>query len=108
MRKYAKLLTLGFFSIALAAGPVVTGAYAAPDNSPPPPTDSGKKKKKSSELRPNGDYAAFAAGYRAAHAAIYERGEYASAIEQLKALDRDDNAAVADCTWSINIVDGAA
>lgn len=96
MRKYAKLLTLGLFSIALAAGPVVTGANAAPDNSPPPPADSGKKKKKSSELRPNGDYAAFAAGYRAAHAAIYERGEYASAIEQLKALHRDDNAAVAN------------
>ncbi len=96
MRNYAKLLTLGLFSIALAAGPVVTGANAAPDNSPPPPTDSGKKKKKSSELRPNGDYAGFAAGYRAAHAAIYERGEYASAIEQLKALHRDDNAAVAN------------
>lgn len=96
MRKYAKLLTLGVFSIALAAGPVVTGAYAAPDNSPPPPADSGKKKKKSSELRPSGDYAAFAAGYRAAHAAIYERGEYASAIDQLRALHRDDNAAVAN------------
>ncbi|MGQ0682254.1 tetratricopeptide repeat protein [Bradyrhizobium sp.] len=96
MRKYAKLLTLGLFSIALAAAPVVTGAYAAPDNSPPPPSDSGKKKKKSSELRPSGEYAAFAAGYRAAHAAIYERGEYASAIQQLKALRRDDTAAVAN------------
>lgn len=96
MRKYAKLLTLGLFSIALAAGPVVTGASAAPDNSPPPPTDSGKKKKKSSELRPGSEYAAFAAGYRAAHSAIYERGEYASAIEQLKALHRDDTAAVAN------------
>lgn len=95
MRKYAKLLTLGLFSIALAAGPVVTSVCAAPD-SDPPPSDSGKKKKKSSELRPGSEQPAFATGYRAAYAAIYERGEYASAIEQLKALHRDDNAAVAN------------
>lgn len=94
MKKYAKLLMLGLFSIALAAGPVVTSVYAAPDSDPPPA--DGKKKKKSSELRPDTKQAAFAAGYRAAYAAIYDRGEYASAIEQLKALHRDDNAAVAN------------
>ena len=87
MKKYAKLLTLGLFSIALAAGPVVTSVYAAPDE--PPPSDSGKKKKKSEAVRPGSEETAFAAGYRAAYAAIYERGEYASAIEQLKALHRD-------------------
>ena len=95
MRKYAKLLTLGLFSIALAAGPVVTSVYAAPDNDPPP-SNSGKKKKKSSELRPGSEQTAFTDGYRAAYAAIYDRGEYASAIEQLKALHRDDVAAVAN------------
>jgi tetratricopeptide (TPR) repeat protein len=95
MRKYAKLLTLGIFSLALAAGPVVTSVYAAPD-SDPPPSDSKKGKKKSSELVRPGQETAFAAGYRAAYAAIYERGEYASAIEQLKALHRDDLAAVAN------------
>ena len=94
MKKYAKLLTLGLFSIALAAGPVVTSVYAAPDE--PPPSDSGKKKKKSEAVRPGSEETAFAAGYRAAYAAIYERGEYASAIEQLKALHRDDAAAVAN------------
>ena len=94
MKKYAKLLMLGLFSIALAAGPVVTSVYAAPDSDPPPA--DGKKKKKSSELRTGTEYAAFAAGYRAAYAAIYDRGEYASAIEQLKTLHRDDNAAVAN------------
>ena len=67
MRKYAKLLTLGLFSIALAAGPVVTSVYAAPD-SDPPPSDSGKKKKKSSELRPGSEQTGFADGYRAAYA----------------------------------------
>ena len=95
MKKYAKLLTLGLFSIALAAGPVVTSAYAAPD-SDPPPSDSGKKKKKSEVVRPGSEETAFAAGYRAAYAAIYQRSEYASAIDQLKALHRDDVAAVAN------------
>jgi tetratricopeptide (TPR) repeat protein len=95
MKKYAKLLTLGLFSIALATGPVVTSVYANPDSSPPP-SDSGKKKKKSEVVRPGSEETAFAADYRAAYAAIYERGEYASAIEQLKALHRDDAAAVAN------------
>jgi tetratricopeptide (TPR) repeat protein len=94
MKKYAKLLTLGLFSIALAAGPVVTSVYAAPDE--PPPSDSGKKKKKSEVVRPGSEETAFAAGYREAYSAIYERGEYASAIDQLKALHRDDDAAVAN------------
>jgi tetratricopeptide (TPR) repeat protein len=95
MNRFTRLLTLGLFSVALAAAPVVSKVYAAPDNDPPP-SDAGKKKKKSSELRPGSEQTAFAAGYRAAYAAIYDRGEYASAIEQLKALHRDDSAAVAN------------
>jgi len=95
MNKFTRLLTLGLFSVALAAAPVVSKVYAAPDNDPPP-SDSGKKKKKSSELRPGSEQTAFASGYRAAYTAIYDRGEYASAIEQLKALHRDDSAAVAN------------
>ena len=92
MKTYAKLLTLGLFSIVLAAAPVVTSVYAAPDD--PPPSDS-KKKKKGTELRPSGEQT-FAEGYRTAYDAIYQRGEYAAAIDQLKALHRDDSAAVAN------------
>jgi tetratricopeptide (TPR) repeat protein len=95
MKNYAKLLTLGLFSIALAAGPVVTSVYAAPDD-PPPSSDSKKGKKKGTELRPGIEDNGFAAGYRSAYAAIYDRGEYASAIGQLKALHRDDAAPVAN------------
>jgi tetratricopeptide (TPR) repeat protein len=80
-------------SLTLAAAPVVTAVYAAPDNDPPPPP---QKKKKSSEARPGVEQAAFADGYRAAYAAIYDRHDYASAIEQLKALGHDDSAAVAN------------
>jgi tetratricopeptide (TPR) repeat protein len=89
-----RLLMLAMFSLALVAAPVITTVYAAPDNDPPPPDKS--KKKKSSELRPGIEDAAFAKGYRAAYATIYDRNDYASAIGQLKALGHDDMAAVAN------------
>jgi len=95
MNKLAiRLLTLAMLSLTLAAAPIVTVVYAAPDNDPPPP-DKGKKKK-SSEARPAGEQTAFADGYRAAYATIYDRHDYTSAITQLKALGRDDSAAVAN------------
>ncbi|MBR1154206.1 lipopolysaccharide assembly protein LapB [Bradyrhizobium sp. JYMT SZCCT0428] len=89
-----RLLTLAMLTLALTAAPVVSVVYAAPDSDPPPPPD--KKKKRSSEVRPSAQETAFATGYRAAYAAIYDRHDYASAIEQLKALGRDDSAAVAN------------
>ena len=54
----------------------------------------GKKKKsdKSSSI----DDPQFLAGYRAAYATIYDRHDYAAAIEQLKALGHDDRADVAN------------
>jgi tetratricopeptide (TPR) repeat protein len=91
----ARFLTLAIFAIALVTAPVVTTAYANPDESPPPPS-SDKKKKKSSEVKPGIEDTAFAKAYRAAYATIYDRSDYASAIEQLKALGRDDSAAVAN------------
>lgn len=90
-----RLLMLALFSVALVAAPVITTVYAAPDNDPPPP-DKSKKKDKSTEIRPGSADTAFASGYRAAYAAIYDRGDYAGAIGQLKALGRDDSAAVAN------------
>ena len=90
-----RLLTLAMLTLTLTAAPVVSVVYAAPDNDPPPPPDKSKKKR-SSEVRPGVQEAAFASGYRAAYAAIYDRHDYASAIEQLKALGRDDSAAVAN------------
>jgi tetratricopeptide (TPR) repeat protein len=94
MNKLAiRLLTLTMLSLTLAAAPVVSVVYAAPENDPPPPD---KKKKKTSEARPGVEYSAFADGYRAAYATIYDRHDYASAIAQLKSLGRDDSAAVAN------------
>jgi tetratricopeptide (TPR) repeat protein len=94
MNKFAiRLLTLAMLSLTFVAAPYVTMVYAAPDN--PPPPDDTKKKKKSSQVQGT-QQTAFADGYRAAYAAIYDRQDYASAIGQLKALDRDDSAAVAN------------
>ena len=75
MSKFAiRLLTLAMFSMALVAAPVV--AYAAPDSDAPPPSSSSKKaKKRTSEVTPSTKDAAFAKGYRAAYATIYDRND---------------------------------
>jgi tetratricopeptide (TPR) repeat protein len=102
MSRFAiRLMTLAMFSMALLAAPIlVSVCVASGDPPPPPPTTSGTKstkaKKKTSENLPGIEDAAFAKGYRAAYATIYDRNDYAAAIGQLKALGHDDNAAVAN------------
>jgi tetratricopeptide (TPR) repeat protein len=97
MKKLAiRLLMLTVLSLTLAAAPIVTAVYAAPDSDPPPPPDKGKNKKKKSEVRPEIRQTVFEDSYRSAYAAIYDRHDYANAIVQLKALGRDDTAAVAN------------
>jgi hypothetical protein len=108
-----RLATLAMFSLALAAMPPLVPAFAAgggggggpgadPTVTTPPPsngksapetrTTQKKKKAKQSSLADP----AFAAGYRAAYATIYDRNEYADAIVQLKALGHDDHPKVAN------------
>jgi tetratricopeptide (TPR) repeat protein len=99
MRKSAiRLLALATFSLALVGAPVITAVYAAPDSDAPAPAPAQTKgkKKKSSEASPTQDYAKFSDGYRAAYTTIYDRHDYADAIDQLKALGHDDTAAVAN------------
>ena len=102
MRRMAvRLITLASFSFvaAFAAVPITIPslgqAWAAGGDDPSPPaTDSGTKgKKKKSSSR---DDDRFLQGYRTAYAAIYDRGELSSAIDQLKALGQDDRADVAN------------
>ena len=88
-------MALAIVSMALIAAPVITTAYAASDDNPSPPA-STKKGKKKSEASPSQEYAKFADGYRAAYATIYDRHDYAAAIDKLRALGHDDNAAVAN------------
>ena len=96
-RLAVRILMVAAFSMALVAGPVVS-AYAAGSDNPAPPapdtkdTKKEKKKDKSSSI----DDSKFLAGYHLAYTTIYDRNDYASAIEQLKALGHDDRADVAN------------
>jgi tetratricopeptide (TPR) repeat protein len=112
-----KLGTLATFLMALSTAPSPTPAFAAgggggggeppsayPTSSYPPsspsvyPKRSGTKathklkKTKQSSL----DDSTFGQGYRAAYATIYDRNDYAGAIDQLKALGHDDHPNVAN------------
>lgn len=76
------------------------GAYDTKPQSPSP-SQSGTKsthtqKGKKADKRSSIDDPAFAQGYRAAYATIYERNDYQTAIEQLTALGHDDNPNVAN------------
>jgi tetratricopeptide (TPR) repeat protein len=96
MRKFAiRLMMLAMVSMALAAAPVLK-AYAAGGDNPAPPASDGKKAKKKSDKSSSLDDPAFVKGYRTAYATIYDRNDYAGAIEQLKALGHDDRADVAN------------
>lgn len=97
MTRFAiRLLTLAMFSMALVAVPLFAPAHAAGgDNPAPPASDSGKEKKKSDKSSSIDDDG-FIRGYRTAYSTIYDRNDYASAIEQLKALGHDDRADVAN------------
>jgi tetratricopeptide (TPR) repeat protein len=78
----------------LVAVPAIQNAYANGSDEPSPPksdTSSKKKKKSSSVSDPT-----FLAAYRTAYTTIYDRHDYAQAIGQLKALDRNDVADVAN------------
>jgi len=100
MRKSAiRLLALATFSLTFVSAPVISTVYAAPDNDAPPPSTTktkGKKQQKGSSLTPNQEYAKFADGYRAAYSTVYDRNDYAAAIDQLMALGHEDTAAVAN------------
>jgi tetratricopeptide (TPR) repeat protein len=96
MSKFAiRLLTLATFAIALVAMPVLS-AYAAGSDNPAPPASDTQKQKKKSHKSSSIDDPRFLAGYRAAYATIYDRNDYAAAIERLKALGHDDRADVAN------------
>ena len=93
-----RVMTLAMFSMVLVAAPSLTPAFAAGGDKPSPPTSDSKSKakKKNGYNRSDLDDSAFIAGYRAAYTAIYDRNDYAGAIEQLKALRQDDRADVAN------------
>ncbi|MBC7577381.1 MAG: tetratricopeptide repeat protein [Tardiphaga sp.] len=93
-----RLTTLAILSMAIAT-PSLAPAFAAGSDTPSaPPASDGKstKEKKKSEKSTSVEDPAFLKGYRAAYSRIYDRGDYAAATAQLKALDADDRADVAN------------
>jgi tetratricopeptide (TPR) repeat protein len=96
MNKFAiRLSTLAMYAMALAAAPLVTPAFAAGSDNPSPPASSTKDKKKNDKSSSIED-PKFLEGYRTAYTTIYDRHDYAGAIEQLKALGHEDVADVAN------------
>ena len=107
-----RFAALATFSMALVAAPSFTPAFAAGGGGggiiggfgESPPSASGAKtthtqkakKAKKASKQSSIDDLAFTQGYRAAYATIYERNDYAAAIEQLKALGHDDHPNVAN------------
>jgi tetratricopeptide (TPR) repeat protein len=108
-----KLVTLATFLMALIAAPLLTPVFAAgggggggdsssyyPSNPAPPPatkaTRTTHRVKKKTSKQSSFDDPVFARGYREAYATIYDRNDYAAAIEQLKALSHDDHPNVAN------------
>jgi hypothetical protein len=112
-----KFVTLAIFMTALIAAPSLSPALAAgggggggggadpkdTSTSPYPPPAPGtratstthrtkSKPSKQSAIEDPG----FATGYRAAYDTIYDRNDYAAAIEQLRALGHDDHPNVAN------------
>jgi hypothetical protein len=115
IKRMIKLVTPAMFLMALIAAPWLTpvfaaggggggggdpGASAYPSNPPPPAGKATrathKVKKKTSKQQSSIGDPAFAQGYREAYATIYDRNDYAAAIEQLKALGHDDYPNVAN------------
>jgi len=92
-----KVLTLGGFALAAAIPPAIpafaAGGTDSPSSSSGSSSDSGttqkKKKDKKSEME-------FLSGYKTAWGTIYERGDYKTGIAQLRALDHDNQADVAN------------
>jgi len=104
IKSVIRLVTLTMFSMALIAAPCPAPVLAAGGGGDPPPseppasnskatTQKSKKKvgKQSGIVDP-----AFARGYREAYATIYDRNDYAAAIDQLKALGHDEHPNVAN------------
>jgi len=93
-----RLATLAMFSTALVAPPLSTALAAGGDTPSAPPASDGKstKDKKKADKSSLREDPAFLNGYRAAYATIYDRSDYAAAIDQLKALGADDRADVAN------------
>jgi tetratricopeptide (TPR) repeat protein len=99
--RFAALATLSMALIAALSFTSVFAAGGGGGGSEPAPSASGSKathtpKAKKAGKQSSSDDPAFAQGYRAAYATIYDRNDYAAAIKQLKSLGHEDHPNVAN------------
>jgi tetratricopeptide (TPR) repeat protein len=94
MSRYAvRLMVFAVLSMLLAMAPASGPACAGGDPPASDPPPAPKKKKGGAAYLED---PALVQGYRAAYATIYDRNDYATAIDRLRTLGHDDNAAVAN------------
>jgi tetratricopeptide (TPR) repeat protein len=101
-----KLATLAVFSMGVVAAPTLTYAGGGdppstyPTTAPDPQPKQQQQKKKSAKDKKDQNSSLrepqFINGYKAAFATIYDRNDYAGAIDQLKSLGHDDLPDVAN------------
>jgi tetratricopeptide (TPR) repeat protein len=114
MTKSISAIISAILLLALFMNPIVPRAWAAgggggggdpsvdnmrpapPATKPQPGVRSSHRGKKAPDKQSLFEDPAFAKGYRDAYATIYDRHDYASAIDQLRALGHDDFANVAN------------
>jgi len=93
----SRTLTVVLLLSAVLVAPDIAAA-AGEDNPAPPPTNQDKSKDTHGKKQKKDKSSAaedFLAGYHAAYALIYDKGDYAAGIAALRALGHDDHADVA-------------
>ena len=96
------LVAAGAFALTMAMPPIASAVDSSnPAPAPQQSSQSGKpakpaKKKAKKDKKELKSEQQFINGYKAAHATIYKRHDYAKAIDMLKALGHDDNPDVAN------------
>jgi len=98
MRTVAFTGTLLSSAILVAPDAAVAAGAGAPSGGGATTTQSPPVQQKKSHAKRNRSSSVedFVAGYKAAYALIYNKGEYEAAITALRALDHDDNTDVAN------------
>jgi len=98
MRTVAFTCSLLLSATLVVPGIAVAAGAGAPSGGGDTTTQSPPAQQKKSHAKRNRSSSVedFVAGYKAAYALIYDKGEYEAAITALRALDHDDNADVAN------------
>ena len=109
MRTVAFTCSLLLSATLVVPGIAVAAGAGAPSGGGDTTTQSPPAQQKKSHAKRNRSSSVedFVAGYKAAYALIYDKGEYEAAITALRALDHDDNADVANLIGKLGRYDDA-